>query len=482
MSTKTTKTVVVVGAGPGGYACAIRLAQQGHCVTVVEKESLGGTCLNWGCIPSKAFIHVGELYHQLTSGSSAALGITAEAVQLNWPTTLHWKNSLVARLRGGIQQLLTKHKITVLTGTATVTPEQGISVTTPEGQVQILRPHAIVLAMGSSISIPPAYQSLVDGDFILNSNQLLTMPTLPKTLAIIGGGVIGFELGCMLAHLGVKVDIIEFQPAILTGWHPETVKVFTQQLKQLGVTVQLNTTVLETPYINKEAHTVELQLKQQTTGVITGLLVDKVLLCTGRKPNTEELATAGIAVSTTGHVVVNHQQQTNIPTVYAIGDLVAGPQLAHKATREGLLVADVISGLPEVKDWRAIPAVVYTTPELAQVGWNEQQAKEHGYPTAKTTVFPLGALGRAHTLTDTTAPKGHFILVTDAQTDVVLGAEVVAPNAGELIAELALAVECGLTATDIALTIHAHPTLSEGWMEAAEAVHQQAIHLFQAGR
>jgi dihydrolipoamide dehydrogenase len=482
MFTKTTKTVVVIGAGPGGYACAIRLAQQGHSVTLIEKESLGGTCLNWGCIPSKAFIHVGEFYHQLMSGSSTALGITAENVQLDWTTTLNWKNALVSRLRGGIGQLLTKHKITVLTGEATVTPEHRVLVTKTTGEVQTLHPEAIVLSMGSSPSVPSAYQSLIDGKFILTSNHLLTMPTLPKTLAIIGGGVIGLELGCMLAHLGVTVDIIESQPAILTGWHPETVKVFTQQLQQLGVTLHLNTTVAELPQINQEEQTVHLQLQHAVTTQSTTQVVDKVLLCTGRKPNTQGLTAVGIALSDTGHVVVNNKQQTNIPSIYAIGDLVTGPQLAHKATREGLLVADVISGLPEVKDWRAIPAVIYTAPELAQVGWNEQQAKENGYPHAKTTIFPLGALGRSHTLSNTPSPKGHFIVVTDAQTDVVLGAEVIAPHAGELIGELALAVECSLTATDIALTMHAHPTLSEGWMEAAEAVHQQAIHLFQAGR
>ena len=473
------KTVVVIGAGPGGYACAIRLAQQGHQVTLIEKEALGGTCLNWGCIPSKAFIHVGEYYHQLLSGESESFGVCVKDPSLDWQKTVAWKEGILTRLRGGIQHLLTKHKVTIIKGTATLGANRLVTIQLPAGEVQTLQPQAVVLAMGGKPAILPEFSALLDGQFILNSNQLMNLPALPQSLGILGGGVIGLELGCMMAHLGVKVDIIEFQPTVLAGWHAETVKVFLQQLKALGVTLHLNTSLAETPVINTEEPSVALKLKNRDTNQETPLTVEKLLLCTGRKPNSEGLTDAGVSLNGRGQVNVNNKLQTNIEGVYAIGDLIEGPQLAHKATKEALLVADVISGLPEVKDWRALPAVVYTAPELAQVGLSEAKAKESGYPQATTVIFPLGALGRSHTLTAGSSPKGHFILVVDATTDVALGGEVVAPNAGELIAEIALAVECGLTATDLALTVHAHPTLSEGWMEIAEAVHKQAIHLFQ---
>jgi len=473
------KTVVVIGAGPGGYACAIRLSQQGHTVTLIEKENLGGTCLNWGCIPSKAFIHVGEFYHQLLSGESEAFGVSVSQATLDWQKTVAWKDAILTRLRGGIQHLLTKHKVTIIKATAVLEANKTIQLTHADGKTQTLQSQAIVLAMGSRPSILPNYADILDGQFILNSNQLMMLPSLPKSMAILGGGIIGLELGCMLAHLGVDVTIIEFQPTVLTHWHTETVKVFLQQLKSLGVKLLLETTIEGLPVINQADNTVSITVKDKKSNQTTGLSVEKLLLCTGRKPNIEGLAEAGISISPSGKVAVNHQLQTTVAGVYAIGDLIEGPQLAHKATKEGLLVADVISGFPELKDWRALPSVVYTAPELAQVGLNETQAKVAGYGQATTILFPLGALGRSHTLSSSASPKGHFILVVDAVTDVVLGGEVVAPNAGELIAEIALAVECGLTATDLALTVHAHPTLSEGWMEVAEAVHKQAIHLFQ---
>jgi dihydrolipoamide dehydrogenase len=475
------KNVVVVGAGPGGYACAIRLAQQGHQVTLIEKENLGGTCLNWGCIPSKAFIHVGEFYHQLLSGESEGFGVSVSQPTLDWQKTQAWKDGILTRLRGGIQHLLAKHKVKVIKATATLLSNKTISLTDAvDSHPQVLQPQAIVLAMGSSPTVLPEYTTLLDGHFILNSNQLMVLPQLPKTITILGGGIIGLELGCMLAHLGVAVSIVEFQASVLSQWHPETVSLFLRQLKTLGVRLYLETRVEGVPVVNEAENRVTLNLINQKTSQTTVLSTKKLLLCTGRKPNLDALGTSGVALTPTGKVSVNEQLETTVQAIYAIGDLIEGPQLAHKASKEGLLVADVISGFPEVKDWRALPSVVYTAPELAQVGWNEAQAKASGYPKAKTVLFGLGALGRAHTLSTAPSPKGHFILVVDADTDVVLGGEVVAPNAGELIAEIALAVECGLTATDVALTVHAHPTLSEGWLEVAEAVHKQAIHLFQA--
>ncbi len=466
--------VAVIGAGPGGYVAAIRLAQLGKKVTVIEKEVIGGTCLNWGCIPSKALIYAGSLYENI--GKASEIGITVENLRIDVPKLQSWKDAVVKKLTGGIGQLFKAHGIQSIIGTATFTDANTVSVQLADGSMQTVKADAFLLATGSSPIQVPGFE--FNGDSITESREALSWQAIPKTMAIIGGGVIGLEMGTLYAKLGAQVTVFELAPDVLPGVDAEVVQLLRRSMKKRGITLHTSTKA-STATVNAD-NTVTIQYTKPPSDKIQGeesLTVEKLLVCVGRKPNSKNLGLEAIGVKTNegGFVAVENQLRTSVPHIFAIGDLVGAPLLAHKASKEGQVAAEVIAGGRDILDYRALPGAIFTDPEIAMVGLTEAEAIAQGY---KVTVgkFPFAASGRALSMN---AGDGMVKLVTDADTDLLLGAHLIGPDVSELIAEAALAIEMGATAEDIALTIHTHPTLPESMMEAAEAVHQKAIHIFQ---
>lgn len=461
------KKVLVIGAGPAGYVSAIRLAQLGQQVTVVEKEYLGGTCLNVGCIPSKALIAAGSLLHKI--GEASTMGITTSGVKLDVEKLVAWKAGIVAKLTGGVGGLLRNHKVEVVMGAASFVDRNTVSVKTKEG-VKTIRADDIVIATGSVPIAIPGFA--FDEDAVWSSTGALAPKRVPQHLVVIGGGYIGLELGMMYRKLGSKVTVLEATAGALPGQERDCVKVIERSMKKLGI--ELLTETFAQGYERKDGKTfVRVKTK---TGEKT-IECDQIASTVGRKPYSEGLALdkAGLAVDAKGFLAVDKQMRTKVANVYAIGDIAGQPMLAHKGSREGLVAAGVIAGLKEEYDARCVPAVIFTSPEMASVGLTEEQCVAAG-KAIKTGSFPFAASGRAMSLMDT---EGFVKVIADAKTDELLGVHMVGPEVTELIAEAALAIEMGATSEDIARTIHAHPTLPEAMMEAAEAVHGMAVHIFQ---
>ncbi len=464
---KTVKNVVI-GAGPGGYVAAIRLAQLGESVLVIDKEpSLGGTCLNWGCIPSKALIHAANTYETMT-GDAEEMGITATGVSVDLAKLMAWKDGVVTKLTGGIAGLFKHHKIEHIQGAASFVDKHTLSIAKPDDSTETVTFENAIIATGSSIINLPHLK--VDGEVLIDSDAAINLKEVPKHLVLVGGGVIGLELGVFYAKLGAQVTVVEMQPQLLPGMDTDVVNALARSLKKRkNMTVHLNSKVASVDVNNGTATvTVETPKGEET------LSADKVLVAIGRKPNTSGLSLekAGLKADDKGFVATDDQLRTGVPHIFAIGDVTQPPMLAHKASKEGLVAAAVIAGQPERLDVRAMPAAVFTDPEVATVGLTEAQAKEKGY---EVTVgqFPFAASGRALTMNESV---GFTKIMTDAKTDQLLGVHMVGPHVAELLGEVTLAMEMGATAEDLALTVHMHPTLSETVMEAAEAVHGLAIH------
>ncbi|HEY5596662.1 MAG TPA: dihydrolipoyl dehydrogenase [Candidatus Bipolaricaulota bacterium] len=458
--------VLVIGSGVGGYVAAIRAAQLGKDVTLVEKEpTLGGICLNHGCIPSKALIHAAGVYGQLKG--AAMFGIEAKSVSLNVAKLQEWKQSVVTRLTGGVAQLCEKNGVDVLRGKATLTGKKQARVESEHGVSTLDFKQAIVATGARSMDVPGFPY---DGDVVIDSRQALALSQVPKTLLVIGGGYIGLELGMVYAKLGSQVTVVEMMPDLLPGTEPDLLRPVAKKLKELGVITYTNAKAKALKK-GKNGANVTVETKEGEKSVDA----EKILVSVGRRPNSENigLEAADVKVDGKGFISVNLQMRTSSPTIYAIGDVVGGPLLAHKALHEGLVAAEVIAGLPSAADFQAIPAVVFTDPEIATVGMTEAQAKAAGYEPA-VGKFPLTALGRALTIGD---PDGFVRLVSDAKTGTVLGAQMVGHEVSNLISEVALAIELAATAEDLALTIHPHPTMSEAIMEAADVLLGQAIHV-----
>ncbi len=463
----STRKVVVIGAGPGGYVCAIRLAQLGQQVTVVEKQFVGGTCLNVGCIPSKALISAGALLDRI--GHASAMGITAGDVKLDVKKLVDWKMGVVQKLTGGVSGLFRNHGVELVMGTAKIAGPGKVAVTTEAGQ-RTLECDDIVIATGS---VPIELKGFpFDEKDVWSSTGALAPERIPEHLVVIGGGYIGLELGMMYRRLGSRVTVLEATPGALPGQEKECVKTIERALKKQKIEFLTETFALGYERKGKELH-VRIKAKDGEQTVVC----DQIASTVGRRPFSAGLGleNVGLAVDDKGFLAVDKQMRTKAANVYAVGDIAGQPMLAHKGSKEGLVAAAVIAGLPEEYDARCVPAVIFTNPEVASVGLTEEQCQERGIEF-KTGKFPFAANGRALSLLES---EGFVKVVADAKTDEVLGVHMVGPEVTELIAEATLAIELGATSEDIARTIHAHPTLPEAFMEAAEAVHGMAVHIFQ---
>lgn len=459
--------VVVLGGGSGGYVAAIRAAQLGLEVVLIEKEHLGGLCLNKGCIPSKALIHAAHLKRQIDRADK--LGISVSDATVNMSKLMEWKNGVVERLRNGIGTLLSNNKVTLVKGTARLEGPDGLTVQTPEGRRRYNFEHAI-LALGSLVAEVPSIP--FDHDVVIDSDDAVDLKSIPERLLVVGGGAIGLELGMAYARLGSKVTLLEATDKLLPMIDPEITRVITRSLKNLGIELFLgaNARGVERKVSGAE---VKVSLKD---GDKT-LAADRVLVAVGRRPNTRDLGLdkAGVKLDEKGYVVIDERLQTSAKGIYAVGDMVPGPPLAHKAMYQGKIAAEVIAGLPAAYEAVKVPWVLFTDPEVAWVGLTEAEAKEQGYKV-KVGTFPFKALGRTLTLGE--EPLGFSKVVSDADAGTVLGVHIVGPSATDLIAEGALAVQSASHFEDLTLTIHAHPTLPESIEEAAEQVERHAIHIF----
>ena len=467
MSNTIQADVVVLGAGPGGYVSAIRLAQLGKKVTVIDRAELGGVCLNRGCIPSKALIYAGGLYEKLAH--STEIGIEVTGAKVNMPKLIAWKETVVKKLTSGVGGLLKANGCTVIAGDAKFTGPKSLEVKTAEG-TKTVNFNTCVIATGSRPAALPGFT--VDNQTILDSTGALNQTSIPKSMLCIGGGYIGLELGTFYSKVGTKVTVMEAGPGLLGGVDTELAKVVEKKLKAKGVEVHIGAKVKGCKVVKGGAEvTWELNGKVQTTQF------EKVLVTIGRTPNSENigLEKTGVKLDSKGFILVDAQRRTNVPSLYAIGDIAGQPLLAHKGSKEGIVAAEAIAGKKVAYDVLAMPAVIFTDPEIATVGYTEAEARAKGFDV-RVGSFPFAANGRALSVTET---DGFVKMIGDGKTGRLLGVHIVGVEASNLIAEAALAIEMGATIEDLALTVHAHPTLPETLMEAAEATLGHAIHIFQ---
>lgn len=455
---------LVIGSGPGGYVAAIRAAQLGQKVTIVEKDKLGGVCLNVGCIPSKALISVGQRF--VSAKESDAMGITASDVKLDFTKAQEFKDGVVSRLTGGVEGLLKGNKVDIVNGEAYFVDENTVRVMDEKSAQTYKFKNAIVATGARPVEIP----SFKFSKRVLSSTGALALTELPGKLVVIGGGYIGTELGSSYANLGSEVTIIEGAKDILAGFEKQMTQLVKRGLKKKGVEI-----VTKASAKGVEETENGVTVTYEVGGEEKKVEADYVLVTVGRRPNTDELGLeqVGVKMDDRGLVEVDKQCRTNVGSIYAIGDIVAGPQLAHKASYEAKIAAEAISGEKSEVDYMAIPAVCFTEPELATVGLSEQQAKDEGYEVTAGR-FPYAANGRAIALDST---DGFVKLVARKEDGLLLGAQIVGENASDMISELGLAIEAGMTLEDIAMTIHAHPTLGEITMEAAEVALGKPIHV-----
>ncbi|MEN2982935.1 MAG: dihydrolipoyl dehydrogenase [Thermus sp.] len=456
-----TYDLIVIGTGPGGYHAAIRGAQLGLRVLAVEAAEVGGVCLNVGCIPTKALLHAAETLHHLKVAEG--FGVKAKP-EVDLGQLGRWRESVVKRLTGGVAGLLKGNKVELVRGFARLTGPKEVEVNGERYGAK-----SLILATGSEPASLPGFPF---GEEVWDSTRALRVEEgLPKRLLVIGGGAVGLELGQIYRRLGSEVTLIEYMPEILPAGEGETAALLRKALEKEGLRVRTGTKAVG---YEKRADGLHVRLQPAQGGEEETLVVDRILVAVGRRPRTQGLGleAVGIALDERGFVRVNGRMETSVPGVYAIGDVAGPPLLAHKAMKEGIVAAENAAGKNAFFDYQ-IPSVVYTSPEWAGVGLTEEAAKRAGY-RVKVGRFPLSASGRALTLG---GAEGLIKVVGDEESDLLLGVFIVGPQAGELIAEATLALEMGATVADLALTVHAHPTLSEGLMEAAEALHKQAVHI-----
>ena len=461
--------LVVIGTGPGGYVCAIRAAQLGMKVAVVEKRAThGGTCLNVGCIPSKALLHASELYEEAGHGF-ADMGINV-APSLDLGKMLGFKDEGIKGNVDGVAYLLKKNKIDPFHGVGKILSASQVQVTSGAGETQVLETKNVVIATGSDVARLPGIE--IDEKTVVSSTGALELPTVPKKLLVIGAGVIGLELGSVWRRLGSEVLVVEFLDRIIPGMDGEVAKQFQRVLEKQGMSFKLGSKVTA---VARSANGRTVTIEPVAGGDAETVEADVVLVCIGRVPYTEGLGLeeAGVQMDDRKRVAVDEHLQTSVPGIYAIGDVIADPMLAHKAEDEGIAIAERLAGQAGHVNYDVIPNVNYTSPEVASVGKTEEELKDAGvcYTVGK---FPFTANGRAKVNRTT---DGFVKVLADAATDRVLGVHMVGPHVGELIAEAAVIMEFGGSAEDLARTCHAHPTLTEAVKEAALAVDKRAIHM-----
>ena len=466
-----TYDLIVIGTGPGGYVCAIRAAQLGMKVAVVEKRAThGGTCLNIGCIPSKALLHASEMFEQ-AGHDFPALGISVGKPKLDLPAMMKHKQDTVDANVNGVAFLLKKNKVESFTGTGTIKATGKVDVTGNDGKVTSLETKNIVIATGSDVATPPGVEVVFDEKTIVSSTGALTLEKTPAKMIVIGAGVIGLEMGSVWRRLGSELTVIEYLDRILPGMDSETAKQSQRIFEKQGVEFKLSSKVTAVVKTKKGA---SVTFEPVAGGDAQTMEADVVLVATGRRPYTEGLGLEGAGVAMDrGQIVIDDHFKTNVDGVYAIGDVVRGPMLAHKAEDEGIAVAEIIAGQHGHVNYNVIPGIVYTMPEIASVGKTEDELKAAGiaYNTGK---FPFTANGRARAMRVT---DGFVKILADKETDRVLGVHIVGYGAGELIGEACILMEFGGSAEDLARTCHGHPTMSEAVKEAALGVDKRSIHV-----
>jgi len=455
--------LLVIGAGPGGYICAIRAGQLGVDTVIVESTKAGGTCLNIGCIPSKALIHAAEEFEKVRHMTSPnALGITVEAPKLDLAQTIRWKDGIVGRLNSGVLGLLRKAKVKIVHGQAKFRDGKTVEVETETG-TQIIRAEAVVIATGSE---PVALPSLPFGGAILSSTEALSLTSVPAKLAVVGGGYIGLELGTAFAKLGAEVTVVEATPQILPQYDAELVKPVAKRLNELGVQVLTGA--------KARSYSGEALVIETATGEEQRIAADKVLVTVGRKPRTEGWGLEELDLDRAGRFIrIDERCRTSMRGVYAIGDVTGEPMLAHRAMAQGEMVAEIVAGRKRAWDKRAIPAVCFTDPEIVTAGLSPDEARSQGYEV-RVGLFPLSANGRAMT---TQSEDGFVRAVARTDTNLVLGLQAVGAGVSELSSAFSLALEMGARLEDIAGTVHAHPTRSESLQEAALKALGHALHI-----
>jgi len=462
--------LVVIGTGPGGYVCAIRAAQLGMKVAVVEKDAtFGGTCLNIGCIPSKGLLYVSELFEE-AGHKFDRMGIMVDKPKLDLAAMMKFKDEGVEGNVKGVAFLFKKNKIDAFNGVARIAAPGRVEVKAADGKTQMVETKNIVIASGSDVARLKGVT--IDEKRIVSSTGALVLGKVPERLLIIGAGVIGLELGSVWRRLGAQVHVIEFLDRILPGMDAEVARQFQRLLEKQGMTFRLSSKVTA---VDSSGARLKAQVEPAAGGAAETVEADVVLVAVGRVPYVDGLGVKelGVALDNRGRVEVDHRYATNVPGIYAIGDVIAGPMLAHKAEDEGIAVAEILAGQAGHVNYDAIPNVIYTYPEVASVGKTEEELKAAGvaYNVGK---FPFTANGRAKANQQT---EGFVKILADAKTDRVLGVHIVGADAGDMIAEAALAIELGAAAEDIARTSHPHPTFTEAVKEAALAVDKRAIHI-----
>ncbi len=461
---------IVIGAGPGGYHAAIRLGQLGKKVVCVDRDEVGGVCLNWGCIPTKALLHVGEVARHIREAGK--IGLKVAAPEVDRAGVMDFTDSVVKANVGGVSQLFKANGVTFAYGEASFVSSKEVTLKKRDGSSENYAAEAIVIATGSAPVDVKAWPR--DGSSIINSDDAVRLPNIPKTLLVIGGGVIGLEFATVYTRMGAKVLVVEMMPQVLTGSDLEISKTMARILKKQGIEIALGTKLVS---LEKTADGIKAVLNgEYTNGKDDVREFETALVAVGRRPvtNNLNLAAAGLATDSQGFIAVDAQRRTSVPGIFAIGDVTSAPLLAHKAMKEGTVAAEVIAGdASSAYDPIAVPNCVYTDPEVATVGLSEEEAVGAGYEV-RIGKFPLIASGRARTMNES---DGLIKLVGDAKTDLLLGMHIIAPQAESLIGEGVIALEMSATLEDIGLSIHPHPTLTESIMDAAEAAHGKAIHI-----
>ncbi len=463
--------VTVIGAGPGGYVAAIRAAQLGLSTCIIEREYLGGVCLNVGCIPSKAMIGAANFLHRIEQ-DAPEMGITIKGeVKVDMKKLVAWKQSVCDRMAGGVEQLLKGNSVTILRGEASFKTSTELNVKTATATESIQSKY-FILANGSRPIQIPGFD--IDEKTVLSSTGALALSESPKHVVVIGGGYIGLEIGSFMAKLGTKVTVVEANKGLLVGLaDPDCVQVVARKLKKNGIEVMFEA---KAKSYKKIGESVELTIERG--GKEEKIKADKILLTVGRRPNSDQMniKQIGLQLDERGFVKVNAQRKTNFANIFAIGDVAGQPMLAHKASHEGVLVAEICAGHNRAYDAKTVPAVIFVDPEIASAGMTEDECKAKGYSDLKIGKFPFAANGKAVSMIET---EGFVKIIADSKTHIVLGVHIVGPEASNLISEAALAIEMGARLEDLALTIHPHPTLGETMMEAAEASLGHAIHIIQ---